>query len=197
VEMCTDTYNMASATHFADQHNTDVKCLSGASIGMLQGMQHVQQGTDMWTCVMHQGPVYLNEDSVMRDNCAHGLWDKGHKQRLYLHALFTSSLLLQQLLFAADVTSIAFGKHILAHCCVDNQPCLSVQDAWCKCLPVDSGLQHAHKKPVKSCKFSSKLISELVSRPVSKPISKAMPHVHLQCKLLQCLDKVECRRYLE
>jgi len=98
-----------------------------------------QQDTDTWMCLMHQEPVYLNEDSVLHVNRAHVMRDRGHKQRLYLHALFTSSLLLQQLLFAADVTSIAFGKHILAHCCMDNQANLSAQDAWCKCLPIDRG----------------------------------------------------------
>lgn len=78
-------------------------------------------------------------------------------QRLYLHALFTSSLLLQQLLFAADVTSIAFGKHILAHCCMVNQARLSIQDAWYKCLSSDRGWQHAHKKPVKLRMWTSAL----------------------------------------
>ena len=123
---------------FAKQHDTDVKCLSSCQHWMLQGMQHVQQGmqhVQQDTYLMHQESVYLNEDSVLHLNRAHGMRDRGHKQRLYLHALFTSSLLLEQLLFAADVTSIAFGKHILAHCCMDNQANLSAQDAWCtRCL---------------------------------------------------------------
>ncbi len=41
--------------------------------------------------------------------------------RSYLHALLACSLLLEQLLLTANITAVAFGKHILAHCCTKHR----------------------------------------------------------------------------